>query len=236
VLSRGLRFARYGIMLGAMQFIVSCSVSRAGETAPVLDGVWSYTAIEPASSERHSAGGLLLFDHGRFVQQVVHEEPGASPTLILGNEGTYALGSGGELRLNVDHSVIIDPVKGSVRVNRHTHPVARVQRDGMKLTLRFDSGAVHSLQLALRRRPNAQIIALREGALALATPFFVLVDGAQASGTLAFGTYTEAQGTYRLNATRWSDGAANAVHTETDNTITARVNASRLLLSDGREL
>lgn len=233
-----LRFVRLGFALAVMQVIMSCSLSAPSADVATLEdtleGLWSYTAIHPSPGERHAADGLLLFDQGRFVQQVTHQDPGAEPTMILGNEGTYEIGSGGELRLNVDHSVIVDPVKESVRVNRHTHPAARVESGGTQLTLHFGSGAVHVLQRVPGQSP-AQIVALREGALALARPFFILVWGSEATGTLAYGTYAQTRGAYRFNAARWSDASANVVRTEAEKSVAGHVKGARLVLSDGRE-
>lgn len=201
------------------------------------EGLWEYTGLVTRDGQSLPLTGVFLISEGVFVQQSIFNEEPFATAGSMAHVGPYWAGGAG-MRLTSNQTLSLDPKSDApVRSAGVLQHDLKVERDGDNLTLTFGAGT--STVQTFRRlgaASDTRLVKLKDGALALADEYFILVVGNESRVVSGYGTYEQNGPRLALDVIRWAESDGATVVNERDVELSAELVADALVLGDGRRI
>ena len=219
----------------AVLFMLSvASPTEAQDAISDSEGLWEYTGLVTGDGRSLPLTGIFLIKDGMFLQQSIFNEEPFAEAGSMAHTGPFwaddaGVGLTSEQTLSLDPKA--DPVLRSAGVLQHTIDVAR---EGDNLTIVFGSGTTQTLN-RLGDAADTRLFKFKDGALAFANGYFILVAGDEERVVSGYGRYRETGPELIFDVIRWAESDGATVINKRDIAMTAELNAEALTLDDGRE-
>ena len=199
-----------------------------------VSGLWLYTGLTTSTGEDLPLNGIFLLKDGEFVQYAEFNGEPIKDQGAMAHAGSYSIGEK-FLELEADQTFSTAPLESTPlkSLGATNHHLA-VQRSGDDLTLVFSKGT-GTVQIFERvGSGSGEIYKLKNGALAFADGYFILVDGNENGVETGYGTYEKDQDAMTLNINRWTTASPSAASNVYDTSVKATFDGQSLTLEDGR--
>lgn len=226
----------FGLSL-ALVFLLVLSLAfpiQAEQASPDTDGLWEYTGLVTGGGVSMPLTGVFLIKDGFFLQQSIFNDEPFAEAGSMAHSGPFWAGEAGS-GLTSEQTLSLDPkadeVLRSLGVMQHK---IDVMREGDQMTIVFSSGTKQTFDL-LGNADDMRLFKFKDGALALADGYFVLVAGDEQRVVTGYGHYRENGPELSFQVIRWAESDGTEVINQRDIAISAELNAQALILEDGRE-